>query len=123
VITYLLAQAGALAVITLVAPLTLSGAVAALAVSGSTHAVIDRRWIVRAIVRAKGGCPGWELAPFWIDQALHYAAMLFAAVAAALVITPAAAAVVVACGAALIGVGLPAEQWRATAIAAPTDHL
>lgn len=58
-------QAVALLLVALVAPLTLHGAVAALAISGSTHAVIDRRWIVRAIIRAKG-CHNWPEAPYLI---------------------------------------------------------
>lgn len=123
--TYLLAQAVALALIAPVAPLTLPGAVAALAVSGSTHAVIDRRWIVRAIIRAKG-CHGWADAPYLIDQALHHGAMFLAAITAALVTTTAGAAVVLVLGGALIAAGLTAEHLRGTALAAgptATDRL
>lgn len=123
--TYLLSQAIFLALISLTTPLTLPGAVAALVVSGSTHAVIDRRWIVRAIIRAKG-CTGWDLAEFWTDQALHWAALIVAALVAALTTTAGAAAVVGLAGAALIAAGLAAERLRAAAVAfrpAPTDHL
>lgn len=53
VATYILTQAAALVPVSVVAPLTLTGGLAAMAVSASTHAVIDRRWIVHAIIRAK----------------------------------------------------------------------
>ena len=48
-------------------------AVAALAVSAMTHAVIDRRWPVRALMRAAGS-PGFatvEWGVIAVDQALH----------------------------------------------------
>jgi hypothetical protein len=122
---YLLSQAIFLALISLTTPLTVPGAVAALVVSGSTHAVIDRRWIVRAIVRAKG-CTGWEQAEFWTGQALHWAALIVAALVAALITTAGAAAAVALAGAAFIAAGLAAERLRAAAVVfrpAPTDHL
>jgi hypothetical protein len=81
VATYALVQALALGLVCLVAPLTLPGVVAALAVSASTHAVIDRRWPVRLLIRAKR-CEGWREAPYLLDQSLHYGALLLAAVAA-----------------------------------------
>jgi len=48
-------------------------AVAALVVSAITHAVIDRRWPVRALMRAAGS-PGFaavEWGVIAVDQALH----------------------------------------------------
>jgi hypothetical protein len=48
-------------------------ALAALAVSATTHAVIDRRWPVRALMRAAGS-PGFatlEWGVIAVDQALH----------------------------------------------------
>jgi hypothetical protein len=48
-------------------------ALAALAVSALTHAVIDRRWPVRALMRAAGS-PGFaavEWGVIAVDQALH----------------------------------------------------
>ena len=48
-------------------------ALAALAVSALTHAVIDRRWPVRALLRAAGS-PGFaavEWGVIAVDQALH----------------------------------------------------
>jgi hypothetical protein len=122
VTTYLICQAIALAVTSVVAPLTIAGAIAALAVSGCTHAVIDRRWIVRAIVRSKGGCAGWEDAHFHIDQALHFIAIGAAAVVAALVTTAPAGACVVALAAGLVAAGLVAERHRAAGIVAPSDR-
>ena len=126
VYSYLACQAVALLLIALVAPLSFPGLIAALAISGSTHAVIDRRWIVRRIVAAKGGCPGWPQAPYFIDQSLHYAALLIAAVAAARATTMTAAAVITAAGVLLVAAGLAAEQHHGRAIAGrpvPTDHL
>ena len=122
-VSYVVTQAVALGVIALVAPLTLAGSVAALAVSGCTHAVIDRRWIVRAIIRAKGGCPNWREAPYAIDQSLHWGAIGVAAVTAALVPTALAAGVVLGLGAALVAAGLVAERLHAASIAAPSDRL
>jgi Protein of unknown function (DUF3307) len=48
-------------------------ALAALTVSAATHAVIDRRWPVRALLRAAGS-PGFatvEWGVIAVDQALH----------------------------------------------------
>jgi Protein of unknown function (DUF3307) len=48
-------------------------ALAALAVSAMTHAVIDRRWPVRALLRAAGS-PGFATVEWGVnavDQALH----------------------------------------------------
>ena len=126
VFSYLVCQAGALLLIGLVAPLSLSGFIAALVISGSTHAVIDRRWIVRCILAAKGGCPNWPQASYFIDQSLHYAAMLIAAVAAARATTTTAATVVTAAGVLLVVAALVAERRHGHAVTArpaPTDHL
>ncbi|MEV0385611.1 hypothetical protein [Nonomuraea sp. NPDC050643] len=79
--TYTGTQAVALALVSLVAPVGLTGCAVALVVSASTHAVIDRRWIVRRLVRAKG-CQDWAEGPYLIDQSLHVGAMLVAAVLA-----------------------------------------
>jgi small-conductance mechanosensitive channel len=124
--SYLICQACALLLIGLVAPLSFPGFVAALAISGSTHAVIDRRWIVRRILAAKGGCPGWPQASYFIDQSLHYAAMLIAAVAAARAATTLAATVVTGAGVLLVAAALAAERHHGRAVTArpvPTDHL
>lgn len=126
IFSYLTCQGAALLLIGLVAPLSFPGFVAALVISGSTHAVIDRRWIVRRILTAKGGCPGWPQASYFIDQSLHYAAMLVAAVAAALATTTTAAAVVTGAAVLLVAAALAAEHHHGHAITtrpAPTDHL
>jgi Protein of unknown function (DUF3307) len=86
VASYTLTQAAALALTGLVAPLSLAGVVAALTVSASTHAVIDRRWLVRWLISAKG-CHGWKEAPYLLDQSLHVGVLLVASIAAAAVHT------------------------------------
>jgi hypothetical protein len=124
--SYLACQAAALLLIGLVAALSVPGFVAALVISGSTHAVIDRRWIVRRIVAAKGGCPGWPQASYFIDQSLHYAAMLVAAAAAARATTTTAAAVVTGACLLLVVTAVAAERHHGRAVTAgpvPTDHL
>jgi hypothetical protein len=124
--SYLICQGVALLLIGLVASLSFPGFVAALVISGATHAVIDRRWIVRRILAAKGGCPGWPQASYFIDQSLHYAAMLVAAVAAALATTILAAVVVTGAGVLLVAADMAAEQRHARAVTSrpvPTDHL
>jgi hypothetical protein len=66
-------------------PLTPLGMLAGLWVSGITHAILDRRWPVRAILRATGSAPFAELRSFGMnglylaDQACHYAALWVAA--------------------------------------------
>lgn len=122
--SYLACQAVALALVLLVVPIPLPGILAALAVSGTTHAVIDRRWPVNRIIAAKG-CTSWPLAGFWIDQALHGAAMFGAALIAARITTVTAAAVVAGAGVLLIGGALHVEHRHArgvTAGPAPTDR-
>ena len=126
VVSYLACQGAALLLIGLGAPLSFAGFLAALVSSGATHAVIDRRWIVRRILAAKGGCPGWPQASYFIDQSLHYAAMLVAAVAAARATTTTAATVVTGAGVLLVVGALAAEHRHGRAVTArpaPTDHL
>lgn len=108
VASYTATQAAALAVVAVVAPVTLSGAGAGLAISASTHAVVDRRWIVRLLIRAKR-CQDWREAPYLLDQSLHAGALLVAAVAAA-VATGVGAAVVLGLSAGLVGAALAAER-------------
>ncbi len=114
VATYTATQAAALALVALVAPIGWAGAAAALTASAGSHAVIDRRWIVRALIRAKG-CQDWADAPYLLDQSLHIGALLVAAVLAAAVTGPAGAAVVAAAAGALITAALLAERNLATA--------
>lgn len=125
VASYLAAQAGALLLVLLVIPVvTLPGITAALVISGSTHAVIDRRWLVRRIL-ARKGCDTWPQAAFWIDQSLHWAAMLLAALAAARITTATGAAGVTAAGLLLIADALRVEHRhcrRVVARPAPTDR-
>lgn len=57
-------------------------ALAVLAVSAATHAVIDRRWPVRALMRAVGS-PGFatlEWGVIAVDQALHLSILSMLAV-------------------------------------------
>lgn len=117
VATYALTQAAALALVVTVVPLTWPGATAALATSASTHAVIDRRWIVRAIIRAKGA-DDWPQGPYQVDQALHYGMLLIAAILAATISDAAELAVVVAICAGLVVGALGAERRRARSAAA-----
>ncbi|GIF08867.1 DUF3307 domain-containing protein [Actinoplanes siamensis] len=118
VLSYLACQAGALWLVSLVAPLTLAGVWTALVVSGTTHAVIDRRWIVQAIIRAKGGCQHWPGAATCIDQALHHVMILVAAVGAARITTLAGAVYETAIGAAGIGAALLWEHRHARRVQA-----
>ncbi|GAB1646891.1 DUF3307 domain-containing protein [Krasilnikovia sp. MM14-A1259] len=117
--TYLACQAAAMVLLALVVPLTRPGFVAALAVSGATHAVIDRRWIVRKVVALHGGT-SWSEFNYHVDQSLHYAAMLLAAVAAARATTGLSAAVVTAAAAALIPAALAVERHQGRRAAART---
>jgi hypothetical protein len=116
VATYTLAQAAALAFVSLAAPLALTGVLAALAVSASTHAVIDRRWIVQAIIHAKQA-EDWPDAPYQIDQALHRAVLLVAAVLAAAVDTTVHLAATTAASLALVVAALAIERLRARSAA------
>lgn len=122
--SYLACQAVALALVLAVIEIPLPGIIAALAVSGATHAVIDRRWLVNRILAAKG-CTGWREAPFWVDQALHWAAMFLAALIAARTTTFTKAAVVAVAGVLLIAYALHVEHRHARGVAAgpaPTDR-
>ncbi len=123
--SYLGAQVAALVLVSAVISPNLPGMIAALALSGSTHAVIDRRWPVQQIIAAKG-CSGWPLAPFWVDQALHWAVMFVAAVAAARTHTFTKTAVAAAAGLLLIAYALHVEHRHGRGITsrpAPTDRL
>jgi hypothetical protein len=66
VATYTLAQAVALALTRLVVPFAVTGALGALMVSASTHAVIDRRWLVQIIIRIKRA-EDWAQGRYLID--------------------------------------------------------
>lgn len=129
VATYTATQAVALALISVVAPLTWYGSGAALAVSAFTHAVIDRRWIVAWVIERKGGCPDWPAAGYTIDQALHLAALGVACIVAAVVVTPVAAGAVLLAGVAMVVGALAIERFRASrwataaAGASPQHHL
>jgi hypothetical protein len=107
--TYTLAQVVALALVSIAAPMRWYGTVAAVIVSACTHAVIDRRWIVRAMVRAKR-CQHWTEGPYHIDQSLHFAALLVAALLAAVTATKGAVGAVALCAAGLVGVTLVVER-------------
>jgi hypothetical protein len=120
---YGLAQAVALGVASVAAPLTFTGGLVALIISASTHAVIDRRWIVQAIIRAKR-CQDWTQGPYLIDQALHYAVLLVAATLAARVHGASAVAVAAAAGVALVAAAMAIERrsagTAATGVGDPT---
>jgi hypothetical protein len=119
--TYLATQAVALLLVSLAAPIGWRSMVTALIVSGSTHAVIDRRWIVRLVVRSRG-CQEWAEGPYLIDQTLHVAAMFVAAVATATVTSPVGLAVVAGAGGLLVPVALLVEgRLAAAAISRPGD--
>ena len=80
---------------------------------------------VQRILAAKG-CTGWSEAGFWIDQALHWAAMFLAAVIAARTATLDRTAAVAVAGLLLIGYALHLEYRHARGLAAgpaPTDRL
>jgi hypothetical protein len=124
-LSYLGCQAVTILLVWQVIPLPLPGILAALAISGSTHAVVDRRWLVQRILTAKG-CTGWREAGFWTDQALHWTAIGLAAVVAARTTTFTWAAMVVGAGLLLIAYALHVEHRHARGVAAgpaPTDRL
>lgn len=83
--------------------------------AAATHAIIDRRWIVRHIIAAKGGCPNWPDGPYLCDQSIHAAALLVAAVAAAAVTSTATLAVLAVVCLPLIAAALTIEQHLAAA--------
>lgn len=113
VISYVACQAVAILLISIVVPLTLAGVWTALVVSGATHAVIDRRWLVQAIIRAQGGCRHWPGAAAAIDQALHHFMILVAAVGAARITTTGGVVFETAVAAALIGWAMGSEYRHA----------
>lgn len=123
--SYLAAQVCTSLIVAQVVPLTWPGLATALSVSGSTHAVIDRRWPVRWIV-ARKRCTGWNEVHFWTDQSLHAACLLVAAALAARVTTCLGAALTTGAGLLLIAVALRYEARHARGVAAspaPTDRL
>jgi hypothetical protein len=121
--SYTSTQAAALALVWLAAPLEITGVAVALVVSASTHAVIDRRWIVRQLIRAKG-CQDWPEAPYFIDQSLHVGALLLAAVLS-VVVTGVAGVITVVIGAlVLVAAALTTERrLAAVACAQATDPV
>ena len=118
VLSYVTCQAVAILLIAMVVPLTMAGVWTALVLSGATHAVIDRRWLVQAIIRAKGGCRHWPGAAAAIDQALHHFMILVAAVGAALITTPAGVVFETAVAVGLIGWAMGWERWHARRVQA-----
>ena len=116
VAVYTLAQAVALVVVFVLAPMSLYGGFTALLISAFSHAIIDRRWIVAAIVRAKR-CTDWPEAPYLIDQSLHYGALFTAAACATAVTTAAGVAGTAALGIASIALALALERRLAASAA------
>lgn len=114
--SYSLTQAAALLLVTVATPIGASSMFAALAVSASTHAVIDRRWLVRLLIAAKR-CQEWREAPYLIDQSLHVAALLVAAVFAGKATSAAGAGAVSAGAVALVGAAMFTERRLAAAYA------
>ncbi len=58
-------------------------AAAAVGISWGTHALIDRRWPVEAFMRATGSGPHYPAGAPEVDQMLHRASLLAAALVAA----------------------------------------
>jgi hypothetical protein len=112
VASYTATQAAAVLLVSLVAPLRLAGVLAALVTSAATHAVIDRRWVVAYVIRAKK-CTDWSDGPYLLDQALHYGALLVAAVLAATITTTGAVVATTTAALALVAVALCLERWWA----------
>jgi hypothetical protein len=90
VASYVAAQAAALTAGNRLLNLGLSGRgmAAALAVSGTTHYLIDRRWPVRKLAEATGKTRFYELGgplggAYRLDQAAHHTAEAVAAILAA----------------------------------------
>jgi len=109
VASYTMTQAAALALTGLVTPLNLAGVVAALTISASTHAVIDRRWPVRWLITVKR-CHGWKDAPYVLDQSIHIGVLLVASVTAAAVDTSAGMLGVLGISAAIVLAALAIER-------------
>lgn len=114
VAVYTAAQTACLALVSIVAPLHLIGVLAALAVSSSTHAVIDRRWLVRWFLAAKGA-RDWPEGPYLVDQSLHLGALLLAAVAAAAVTGLPGFTATLLASLGVVAAGLAVERHRARA--------
>jgi hypothetical protein len=104
----------------MVAPLTVAGVLAALTLSASTHAVIDRRWLVRWLITVKG-CDGWKEAPYVIDQSLHIGVLLVASVVGAAVNTSGGTAGIVVLSAAIVVAALIFEHRQAINAGRPDD--
>lgn len=114
VAAYTACQAFFIGMAAFVVPMTPAGATAALLVSAATHAVIDRRWIVAAILRLKG-CSDWQEGPYLVDQSLHLGCLFIAAVVAAKLTTLSGTLTVAVCCALLIAAGLTVETRKAAA--------
>jgi hypothetical protein len=82
---------------------------AALAVSASTHAVVDRRWLVRRLIALKR-CHGWKEAPYLLDQSIHIGVLLVSSVVAAAVDSAGGLAGVLALSAGLVAAALEYER-------------
>ena len=108
---YTATQAVALVLVATVAPITFTGAIAALVISGGTHAVIDRRWVVRWWL-AKAGKEAWVEGLYLTDQSAHHGALLVAAVVVAGCASPAATTAVVVATGVVVAVELAAERAR-----------
>jgi hypothetical protein len=115
VAAYTACQAIFVAAAAFVVPMTFPGAVAALLVSAGTHAVIDRRWIVAAIMKLKRS-PEWREGPYLVDQSLHLGCLFIAALTAAKVSTMSGTVAVAGCCALLVVAGLAVEDRRAAAL-------
>lgn len=106
---YAATQAAALALVCVVVPLEIVSMATALVVSASTHAVIDRRWIVRRLIELKK-CHGWVEAPYVLDQSLHTGAMLIAVVLSVAVSDVTGLVMVSAGAGAVVGAALTVER-------------
>ncbi|WP_344494553.1 DUF3307 domain-containing protein [Nonomuraea monospora] len=122
VVGYTVTQAAALAVVCVAVPLELISMATALMVSASTHAVIDRRWIVRQLIHIKK-CHDWSEAPYLIDQSLHVGAMLIAVVLAVVVSDVVGLATVAVGTGILVGAALTTEHRIAQARTRATDSI
>lgn len=111
VAVYAAAQAACLAVTWAVCHQPVRSAVTALVVSATTHAVIDRRWVVRAVLVAKGQNDSWPEGPERVDQALHMASMFAGTLLGAATTSWLQAGVVVVAAAALIPAAMLVEQF------------
>lgn len=95
------------------------GAAAALCWSGATHAVIDRGWLVRALLKLKGA-QAWDAGRYLIDQSLHIALLLIGAVLVAAVTTALGAALAAVVGGVVVVTGLAVERRRLSFAGSPT---